>query len=145
MTAATHPLAELVLSRLDTGAAGFSISDGALVEIAGAYGTAIGSEDAGAATQALLQVAMFLDVEKKSPAASNPLVALVFAAEPLLRLRADADARKATEQVAATRERYKDFTGDARVSNVLDSGVRPEGTVAANPLARFQLKVPEKK
>jgi hypothetical protein len=138
---ALHPLAELVLARVVEKDGALLIDDKALVELARAYGEHLVPERAEAATVALLETAMFLDVQRQSPDASGTLLTLVFAAAPALRA-IDAAAAKVVDEAQA---KLAAFRGDERVTKVLDTGARPEGTVAASPLARFQMQVPRKK
>jgi hypothetical protein len=138
-----HPLSTLVLSRAVERDGAVTLDDNALAEIVSAYGKSLASEPA-EATQALIAVAMFLDVEKRSPALSRTLLTLAFAAEPVLRELGDAKSMAAAAQIHDSKARFGTFTGDDRVQRVLDTGARPAGTVAASPLARFQVQAPRR-
>ena len=93
----------------------------------------------------LLEVAMFLDVQKHAPEAAAQLVRMAQRLALLLARQgaptADALAARADEQ-ARTLRAFEDKPESARP---LESGARPAGTTAASPLARFLLRGDEKK
>jgi len=91
------------------------------------------------AAHELLRLAHFLDVEKKSPAAAGTLVTLIVQLRPVL-LSIDAKRAEAlTDQAAEASKRLTAFSGDERVTKVLDTGARPKGTTPAGPMARFSV------
>ena len=93
----------------------------------------------------LIQSARFFDEEKNSFRAAAALFTL---AQHLAGIIAETDiemGRALLEKTNAVAKTFKSFRGDQSVLQVLDTGVRPVGTTAASPLARFSLQVPEKK
>lgn len=95
--------------------------------------------------EAVMAAALVLLEKPAGKQAGKTLLSLVLAVQPALaardQRRADAVKAKAEEAGVA----FKVFSADEVKKGALDSGVRPAGTTAASPLARFTLQVPPKK
>jgi hypothetical protein len=144
-TSAPSPLAERILTLLQPRDGALAFDDaavGALIDLVRPHVLA-GDASLVDTARTLLQVAHFLDVEKKSAEAANTLLTLVVELAPALRALENEAALAA--DAAGAGARMRDFHGDARVTKLLDSGARPDGTTRAGPLARFTVAVPPKK
>lgn len=140
-----HPLAKKALDLCRPGEGGdgdvLVLDDAAVSAIADAWSAL---QDPFDGADAVMTAALVLLEKPAGKPAAKTLLSLVMAVQPALaerdRKRADVVKAKAEQAGAA----FAVFS-DAEKKGALDSGVRPAGTTAASPLARFTLTVPPKK
>lgn len=123
----------------------FYFPDAAVPRLMSAYAQVESAEDFERATVDIFAFARYLAEEKRSPEAAGTIVSMVRLAIEIVRKGQSQELQAAARQAEAQARGFKDFSGDQRVKQALDSGQRPAGTTPAGPLARFQLDRDDKR
>ena len=92
------------------------------------------------AARDLVRLAHFLDAERASPKAAATIITVVAELVPRMQAIDAGRAAALVEQAEGAAAKLSQFSGDERVTTVLDSGARPAGTTPAGPLARFKVQ-----